>query len=102
MCTMKVEGWCPGVSGDPCGEHGDVAACRADPRCEGIGYTGESAVACIGDARCFTSNCPTKGCISRCEVLDRTACERSEGRCVWGSACTRKVSCGTDASGRRL
>jgi hypothetical protein len=102
-CTQQVEGWCGGPNGDPCAQHADVGSCRADERCEGIGYTGESMVACASDARCFTSNCPTKGCISRCQVLDQAACEHSDGRCVWsGAACARKVACATDPSGRPL
>ncbi len=94
-CTSRLPCWCPGVVGDPCGAHPDVASCRADERCEGIPYTGESLVPCVGDERCFAKNCPTCGCISRCEVLGQVACERSDGRCAWtAGACKTAKRCG--------
>jgi hypothetical protein len=64
-CGMNPSDWCPAPKGDPCGEHKDVASCRADPRCGGLPYLGESVVACKLDARGFGENCPTVGCVSR-------------------------------------
>ncbi len=56
-------------------------------------YRGESAVPCMGDDRCFASNCPAVGCAMRCEALDETTCEA--GRCEWdGEHCTRIQPCG--------
>lgn len=63
-CGMRVNDWCPVAATDPCGRHADVSACKADPACYGIKYTGESVVRCILDARGFGSNCPTVGCTS--------------------------------------
>jgi hypothetical protein len=50
-----------GATGDSCGRHRNVAACRADPACYGMPYPGESLVACQLDGRGFASNCPTVG-----------------------------------------
>jgi len=41
-----------------------VASCKADGKCGGMAYTGESFVACKRDDRGFGTNCPTVGCIS--------------------------------------
>jgi hypothetical protein len=57
--------WCPSPAGDPCGEHKDVASCRADKKCKGMPYKGESLMACRDDGTGFSKNCPTVGCISR-------------------------------------
>jgi hypothetical protein len=64
FCGMGISDWCPAPAGDPCGRHRNTAACRADPKCFGMPYRGESVVACILDARGFASNCPTVGCSS--------------------------------------
>jgi len=61
---MHPNGWCPAPAGDPCGDHKDVASCKADNGCGGIAYQGESLVACKRDARNFGINCPTVGCVS--------------------------------------
>ena len=63
-CGTRPGDWCPAPDGDPCGAHKDVASCRADPRCGGRAYQGESVVACRFDARGFGENCPTVGCVS--------------------------------------
>jgi hypothetical protein len=63
-CGMSTSDWCPAPPGDPCGEHKDAASCKADPRCVGMPYRGESVVACQYDARGFGTNCPTVGCKS--------------------------------------
>jgi hypothetical protein len=63
-CGFDTTDWCPAPAGDPCGKHKDVASCRADPRCGGIAYRGESFAACQLDDRGFGTNCPTVGCIS--------------------------------------
>jgi hypothetical protein len=65
FCGMRSTDWCASPPGDPCGDHKDQASCRADARCKGQVYGGESAVACIVDDRGFASNCPTVGCLSR-------------------------------------
>jgi hypothetical protein len=63
-CGMGISDWCPAPPGDPCGRHRNTAACRADPKCYGMAYRGESVVPCILDERGFASNCPTVGCTS--------------------------------------
>jgi hypothetical protein len=64
-CGFRPGDWCPAPAGDPCGAHGDVASCKADARCQGMRYRGESVVACQQDDRGFATNCPTVGCVSR-------------------------------------
>jgi hypothetical protein len=63
-CGLSPGDWCPSPPGDPCRRHRDAASCKADPKCEGMPYRGESVVACLWDERGFASNCPTVGCIS--------------------------------------
>lgn len=63
-CGLSPSDWCALPVGDPCGEHKDAEACKADPHCSGMPYRGESVIACIFDARGFATNCPTVGCIS--------------------------------------
>ena len=63
-CGNGPGDWCAAPPGDPCGAHKDVAACRADPRCGGMRYHGESMVSCTLDSRGFGTNCPTVGCVS--------------------------------------
>jgi hypothetical protein len=64
-CGLRPTDWCPAPAGDPCGAHRDAASCKADARCVGMRYRGESVVACHWDARGFADNCPTVGCRSR-------------------------------------
>ena len=64
-CGMSVRDWCPSYRGDPCNRHKNTAACRADQKCYGMAYRGESLIACMLDERGFASNCPTIGCSSR-------------------------------------
>jgi hypothetical protein len=61
-CGTAPGDWCAPPPDDPCGQHADVAACRADPQCYGMPYRGESLVACRVDERGFGINCPTVGC----------------------------------------
>jgi len=63
-CGLSPTDWCPAPPGDPCGRHPDATSCRADPRCYGMPYRGESVVACLPGERGFSSNCPTVGCTS--------------------------------------
>jgi hypothetical protein len=63
-CGMRPDDWCAPPPGDPCGAYKDLPSCRADPRCGGRPYAGESVVACRFDARGFGENCPTVGCVS--------------------------------------
>ena len=63
-CGQSISDWCPAPAGDPCGMHKDTASCRADARCYGMPYRGESVIACIFDDRGFAENCPTVGCTS--------------------------------------
>jgi len=67
-CGFSPRDWCPAPPGDPCGRHPSETACRADSRCRGLAYRGESAVACMSDGKGFSSNCPAVGCISRYEA----------------------------------
>ncbi len=64
-CGLDPSDWCPSPAGDRCGEHHDEDACRADARCEGMPYRGESLVACKPDGKGFWSNCPAVGCVTR-------------------------------------
>ncbi len=63
-CGLRYGDWCPSYRGDPWNRHKNAAACKADLKCYGIGYSGESAVACMPDERGFAFNCPTVGCTS--------------------------------------
>jgi hypothetical protein len=67
-CGLSPHDWCPSPAGDPCGDHRDEKSCRADSKCRGLPYRGESVVACIPDGKGFSSNCPTVGCISRADA----------------------------------
>jgi hypothetical protein len=62
-CGISPTDWCPAPPGDACGRHLNKAACQADPKCYGMPYRGVSMIACIPEARGFSSNCPTVGCI---------------------------------------
>jgi len=64
-CGLSTQDWCAAPAGDGCGEHENEAACRADARCEGMPYRGESVVACMPDGKGFWKNCPAVGCVSR-------------------------------------
>jgi len=64
-CGASTQDWCPSPEGDVCGEHADEASCRADARCVGMPYRGESFVACQPDGHGFWTNCPAVGCISK-------------------------------------
>ena len=63
-CGLSPDDWCEASAGDPCGRHGDEAACRADIACFGMPYRGESVVRCLWDERGFAPNCPAVGCTS--------------------------------------
>jgi hypothetical protein len=67
-CGMSTDDWCPSPAGDPCGDHRDEKSCRADSKCRGLPYRGESYVPCIPDGKGFSENCPTVGCISRADA----------------------------------
>ena len=64
-CGTHVEDWCPSHRGDRCNRHKTTAACKADLKCYGMPYRGESFIPCFLDERGFASNCPTVGCTSR-------------------------------------
>ena len=64
-CGTRPGDWCPSPAGDACGMHKNVEECRADAKCKGMPYKGESLVACKDDGTGFAKNCPTVGCISR-------------------------------------
>src|SRR5512146_488043 len=70
-CGLSPSDWCAAPAGDPCGAHDDETSCRADPRCQGMPYRGESVVACVPDGKGFWTNCPAVGCISRSRTRDR-------------------------------
>lgn len=93
-CGNGPGDWCASPPRDACGEHRNAGACSGDPHCEGRPYTGESFVACQLDARCFATNCPTVGCVRRCEELTPAACRANAPRCsVVGSTCVRRETC---------
>jgi len=64
-CGMSPSDWCLSYRGDPCNRHKNTEACKADPKCYGMPYRGESFIACMFDERGFASNCPTVGCTSK-------------------------------------
>jgi hypothetical protein len=64
-CGISISDWCPSPPGDPCGWYKNERQCRADDRCKGVQYRGESVVACIADGKGFWENCPAVGCVSR-------------------------------------
>lgn len=70
-CGSSAQDWCAAPAGDPCGAHEDEASCRADARCQGVPYRGESVVACVPDGKGFWSNYPAVGCVSRASKADR-------------------------------
>ncbi len=89
-CGFGTDDWCKAVGSDPCNAHTNQHECKADPKCEALPYRGESAVACRTDSRCFATNCPAIGCITRCGELSESTCDREE-ICLWkgqGGACT--------------
>jgi len=63
-CGVSSGDWCPAPAGDPCGQHRDVESCKADARCHGMRYRGESVAPCRIDERGFAQNCPTVGCFT--------------------------------------
>ena len=63
-CGTSPTDWCAAPPGDPCGQHKNVTSCKADVRCFGMPYLGESVVRCEFDERGFGTNCPTVGCKS--------------------------------------
>jgi hypothetical protein len=65
VCGTHIEDWCRSYQGDPCNRHKYTAACKADPKCHGMHYLGNSFVPCFLDERGFASNCPAVGCTSR-------------------------------------
>lgn len=64
-CGSSTRDWCPSPEGDVCGEHADEASCRADARCVGMPYVGESFAPCEPDGTGFWKNCPAVGCVSK-------------------------------------
>ena len=64
-CGTAPGDWCTGPADGPCGAHPDQDSCRADARCQGVPYRGESLVACMPDGKGFWSNCPAVGCVER-------------------------------------
>ncbi len=74
-CGLSPQDWCSSAPGDPCGKHKAKKTCEDDLQCEALGYRGESVVACMKDGRGFARNCPTVGCRSRFELLQKSDCE---------------------------
>lgn len=64
-CGFRHDDWCTSAADGACGRHMTAAACRADPACRGMEYSGESVVACNWDANGYADNCPTVGCLDR-------------------------------------
>jgi hypothetical protein len=62
QCGTGIDHWCPAPPGDPCGQHRNVAECKADPKCYGMPFRGVSFLPCVLDERGFGVNCPTVGC----------------------------------------
>ena len=72
VCGLSPTDWCHTPAAASCGRHPNEEACRADPRCAGLPYRGESVVACSPDGHGFWINCPAVGCISRSSGVART------------------------------
>ena len=72
-CGRRPSDWCPAPAGDACGAHPDEKSCRADSRCRGLPYLGESVVACEPDGHGFWTNCPAVGCVSRADPPGKPA-----------------------------
>ncbi len=64
-CGVSIRDWCTTAADGPCGAHPDEKSCRADPRCRGMPYRGESFVPCQSDGKGFWTNCPAVGCSPR-------------------------------------
>src|SRR4029450_7547604 len=64
-CGLRPNDWCPAPPGDPCGAHLNEKSCRADPKCKGMPYRGESVERCKEDLEGFWTNCTSVGFISR-------------------------------------
>ena len=64
-CGLSPSDWCTKRGDDPCGKHADEKSCRADRKCRGLPYRGESVEACMEDGSGFWKNCPAVGCVSR-------------------------------------
>jgi len=84
-CSAAAGEWCPGVAGDPCGEHGDAASCTADERCVIRPLLDDTLQPCGAlQNDCTTPSCPGIGCASRCNRLtDEAACTAQAPRCAW-------------------
>ncbi|WP_394823463.1 hypothetical protein [Pendulispora albinea] len=63
-CGTMPEDWCASPPNDPCGKYREVKSCRADPKCKGMPFRGESFAPC-DNVNGFSTNCPNVGCISR-------------------------------------
>src|SRR5262245_48490320 len=88
-CGRRPSDWCAAPAGDPCGVHADEAGCRADARCVGMRYRGESMVSCMPDGKGFWRNCPAVGCVSRGAVAGSgdDGCKAKYGEVVDFAAC---------------
>jgi hypothetical protein len=86
-CGLSPGDWCSAAPDDVCGKNKNLDACKRDARCQGIPYKGESVVACIDSPTGFSSNCPSVGCMSKCEGLDEPHCRAYSGTpwyaCAW-------------------
>jgi hypothetical protein len=92
-CGISFTDWCCTAKEDPCSRHKNKTLCKQDNKCEGLKYKGESAIVCIWDDRGFSNNCPTVGCISKCENLTREDCIAEKNRCrLAGRGCANKFS----------
>ncbi len=81
-CGLSPQDWCESPPWDACGKHKNITDCRADRRCVGMRYRGESAIACEFDSAGFGTNCPTVGCVTRCETLSIEDCPKAAERCA--------------------
>ena len=72
-CGRRPSDWCGAPVGDACGVHPNEKSCRADSRCRGLPYRGESVVACEPDGNGFWTNCPAVGCVSRADPPGKPA-----------------------------
>src|SRR4030095_7299559 len=89
-CGTSPTDWCTTHSKDPCGRHLSVPECQLDPECVGMPYPGEYLLGCRVDERGFGTNCPTVGCLSRCEPLSKQRCEWAGDHCLWENSPCRK------------
>ena len=93
QCLTSRDG-CSGRVKDPCSAYKTKASCQNDKRCEGLPFVESALGECEFDDRCFSKVCPSVGCISTCELMDKESCLKFSTRCeLKGGACVKRFPC---------